>query len=133
MACSLNPGNNRQTRMLAQFTDKFNFCNEIFDREDFDRELFKRAKATLDSFVYFALNEYHHLSKVLFERQFAERIFKFKKDVKQFNQTTADDLYQRVSPEVLRNIERINHLDRKLYSYAVELFFQRLKFYDILF
>lgn len=131
MACSLNPGNNRQTRMLAQFNKNFNYCNEIFDREEFDNELLERAKATLDSFVYFALNEYQHLSIKLFEKQFAGDVFKFKTDVKQFNQTKAGDIYKRLSVDILGEIERINYLDQKLYSYAVAVFFQRLKSYNI--
>ena len=140
MACEQNPANNRQTRMLALFDSEFNECStnrnniEAIDQEDYDEELLTRAKRTLNSMIFFAINEQQAASRFLFERELSSKEdFKFDVGLKQLN-SIADSFYGKFRLEkehTIEQIKNINKLDLKLYEYAVGLFLEKIKHYNL--
>ena len=141
LACEFSAAMNRQTRMLAAFDSEFNLCSQSkylhvrLDSEkkvEFDKELLRRAKATLDSITYFALNEHQHLSELLFETLFAHVGFKFEKQLIQSNATISEPYYNDLNTKQLELIKRLNYLDLKLYEYAKIKFFNKLRLYKII-
>lgn len=131
MSCKSNLASNRQTRMLAQYDSQLGLCD--IDKDSYERELLSRAKQTLSSMRFFALNEYQHLSQLLFERAFGDRVFKFERDLGQSNKSFAEAFIRQHNQTnaVVDKINELNRLDIELYAFAVKLFFERLKFYNI--
>jgi len=141
LACEFSAAINRQTRMLATFDSEFNLCSQSnylhgqLDSEgkvEFDKELLRRAKATLDSISFFALNEHQHLSELLFERLFTNVGFKFERQLTQSNVTISEQYYNDLEPKQLQLIKRLNYLDLNLYEYAKIKFFNKLRLYKIM-
>lgn len=131
MACETNLANNRQTRMLARYDAGFSLCE--WNRPEHRDELLERAKKTLKSLRFFALNEYMRLSEALFERTF-EQVFKFDGPLPRTKTSIAESYLRDLNNRtILQRIETLNDLDMQLYLYAVDLFFQRLQFYNISF
>ena len=134
MSCKYNLANNRQTRLLAQYDSKFKLCSnphlnpKSMNSTQYDEELLKRAKETLDSMSFFALNEYQQMSGFLFEKTF-NGLFKFEFNLEQTGSTIAEEFLKRIDLVILNKIKKLNHLDLKLYEYAVDLFFKRVQFY----
>ncbi len=126
--CKFNQANNRQTRMLAYFDKQCNQANDSID-------LLKRAKRTLDSMIYFAINEYQYFSQILFEKSFGENMFKFEVKLGQSNRTIAEiyvnDLMKN-NMDIIEKIKLVNSLDIELYNYGKELFFNNLKKHNLL-
>jgi hypothetical protein len=139
MACKYNLANNRQTRMLAAYDEEFNFCrqsNKSLDEfmSSSGEELLRRAKQTLDSLAYFALNEYQYLSERLFERSLGYGLFKFQKPSKQSNSTIAERIMKDKSyftTVKLQQIRMLNRLDVELYDYALKIFLERVNRHKI--
>lgn len=137
MSCQYNPGNNRQTRMLAQFDSEFNECStgrnniESIYQEDFDRELLIRAKRTLDSMVFFAINEEQEASRFLFEKELsASGDLRFDVGSRQLD-SIADTVYEKLEEGVIGKVRSLNKLDLELYRYAVELFGRKIKYFNL--
>jgi len=123
MACPFNLANNRQTRMLADLTLVGCYNRSAFaDPAERDRIMLQSAKDNLRSVVFFGLTERQVDSQHLFEHAFN---IQFAEDFVQRNSTTADRV--NVSNDQMRTIELRNHLDVRLYRYAVQLFDERVQ------
>ncbi len=133
MDCKSNFANNRQTRMLALFDSKFEFCPSSMEIGGFGEELLERAKKTLNSLFFFAINEKLHLSIKLFEKKMDSSglLFRFKNDVQNSNNTIAGSLYYNLNSAVFKKIRKLNYLDVELYKYALKLFFEKVKYYKL--
>lgn len=136
--CPFSLARNRQTRMLARFDSEFTLCkylNHSFSGS-LDEELLTRAKHSLDSMAFFGLTEYQDLSRILFEKTFNGK-FKLDRDL------VDDRVHElkskwKLSPRVelakrafSKQILELNNLDNKLYKYALQVFFDRLKAFNI--
>lgn len=114
--------------MLAYFDKQCNQANDSID-------LLNRAKKTLDSMVYFAINEYQHFSQLLFEKSFGENLFKFDINLGQSNKTIAETYVNNLMKnniEIIEKIKNVNSLDIQLYNYGIELFFRNLRKHNLL-
>jgi hypothetical protein len=144
MACKFNLASNRQTRMLTFYKDEdtLGLCDWNNGRmnEKYEKIFLERAKRTLDSMRFFAINEYQYLSQVLFERTFGggdygTSLFKFEVDLKQMKRSFAAIYFRNLTKtrrdELIQKIKRLNRLDFELYEYGLELFFTRLKYFKI--
>lgn len=130
MSCRQNLATNRQTRMLAYYDSHLGLCDA--SKEIHETELLRRAKLTLKSMKYFAINEYQHQSQLLFEKTFGKNLFKFKVDLSQANKSFAETFIKEFRDQtIIDRIQQLNRLDVELYSYALELFFERLNFYNV--
>jgi len=133
MGCKSNLANNRQTRMLALFDSEFDLCPDSTSMDGYDEELLRRAKKTLDSLIFFAINEQQHLSIRLFEKDMdsSRSLFRFQSEVEQLNNTIAGSLYDSLPPLVHEKIRHLNYLDNELYNYALKIFFEKVKLYKL--
>ena len=131
MACGNNPAFNRQTKMLAYYDSRIARCNY---EHRHDRDLLIRAKATLDSLAFFALNEFQSYSERLFENSFGSDTFRFDKRFQQSNTSLAEKFLEQGHNEkqYADKIRKSNYLDVQLYEYAMGLFFERLKHHAII-
>lgn len=123
--------------MLAQFDSEFNECStgrnniESIYQEDFDRELLIRAKRTLDSMVFFAINEEQEASRFLFEKELSARgDLRFGVGLRQLD-SIADTVYDKLDERVIQKTRSLNKLDLELYRYAVELFGRKIKYFNL--
>ena len=84
--------------------------------------------------IFFAINEQQAASRFLFERELSSKEdFKFDVGLKQLN-SIADSFYGKFRLEKEHTIEQIknlNKLDLKLYEYAVGLFLEKIKHYNL--
>lgn len=123
MACPHNLANNRQTRMLADLTLVGCYNRSAFaDPAERDRVMLQSAMDNLRSTVFFGLTERQIDSQHLFEHTFKIR---FSEDFDQRNSTHADRMT--VTDNQIRTVESRNHLDVRLYRYALQLFDQRVQ------
>ncbi|CAF0714992.1 unnamed protein product [Brachionus calyciflorus] len=128
MSCEFNLANNRQTRMLSNF-------GYDCDRK-MDESMLEDAKKNLEAMSFFALNEFQYLSQKLFEKMFDT--FKFTRDLTQSNSTIADVFLNESRTineqkhNLLKRIEELNSMDMDLYKFAINLFFERLNYYEII-
>jgi len=123
MACPHNLANNRQTRMLADLTLVGCYNRSAFTNSaERDRVMLQSAMDNLRSTVFFGLTERQVDSQHLFEHAFN---IHFAEDFVQRNSTNAYRV--NVSDDEMRAIETLNHLDVRLYHYAVQLFNQRVQ------
>lgn len=134
--CPYSLARNRQTRMLAQFDSEFTLCEYLNHSlsGSMDEELLARAKRNLDSMAFFGLTEYQDLSRVLFEKTF-NGTFKLDKDertsrihLQKHKSSPRAELAKRAFSQ---RIIELNNLDSKLYKYALQVFFNRLKAFNI--
>ncbi|CAF0792072.1 unnamed protein product [Brachionus calyciflorus] len=134
MSCEYNLANNRQTLLLSD--SNYDCSNKTGE------EMLEEAKRNLESLSFFGLTEYHDLNRKLFLKIFGGS-FRFLKEFKTANQTVADNFYKLLktkgvditeenSDKILKKIQQLNSLDIQLYEFAKDLFFKRLKFYNIL-
>jgi heparan sulfate 6-O-sulfotransferase HS6ST1 len=126
--------------MLAVYDSNFTACdylarkklNESVD----DEKLLERAKRGLRSLTYFALSEYKEQSRALFLATFNRKLFLSNK-IGGATQIAAKFYRTEILLKSLNNtstlakIRDLNRLDIKLYEFAVELFFQRLKHFNL--
>ena len=126
IGCEGNMANNRQTRMLASYNSKNDDC-KLFQSEN-KMLLLENAKQVLKNLKFFALNEYQEMSQELFENVFKNQ-FRFSKKFEQAKNENASKLVENLDKNQIEQIYKLNELDVKLYEYAKEIFFERLKFY----
>jgi heparan sulfate 6-O-sulfotransferase HS6ST1 len=124
--------------MLASFDSEFNVCEylklALVDDDSLDDILLERAVKSLDQLSFFGLAEHQHLSRVLFRKTFGN-FFKLANE----KRTSSVDRHdgkgeislKEMDSRLVKKIESLNRLDIRLYEYASDLFFQRLKFYNI--
>ena len=123
MACPFNLANNRQTRMLADLTLVGCYNRSAFaDPAERDRVMLQSAMANLRSTVFFGITERQVDSQHLFEHEFK---IHFSENFVQRNSTSAYRVS--VTDDEMRAIESLNHLDVRLYRYALQLFDQRVR------
>lgn len=132
MSCKHNLASNRQTRMLAFYDTHLGLCDS--GKTTYDEEILGRAKQTLKSMRYFAINEYQHLSQLLFEKTFGKGVFKLNIKLEQTNVSFADKFLRELEKDsfLIDKIQQLNKLDMNLYEYAVRLFRERLNFFGII-
>lgn len=137
VSCPNNLATNRQTRMLADQSmlvngKALNICSLLSSdlKNKLDNvELLERAIQGLNSLSFFGLTEYQQESRDLFNAMFKDT-FKFSGRVGQ-NGGSTDRTLKALSDKELKQVERLNQLDLKLYKYAEELFFKRLDAFGI--
>ena len=108
--------------MLANLSLVHCYDSHVMSRDQRDATLLKSAKDNLQSMAFVGLTEYQAATQYLFERTFK---LKFIEDFVQYNQTHASQVD--VTPNERQDVQKVNALDIELYSYAKQLFFQRLK------
>lgn len=121
--CSSNLATNRQTRMLADLTLAGCYNSSVMSRERREDILLQSAKKNLDSMAYFALLEYQLESQYLFERTFG---LKFRLPFVQMSREDTRAGAVVLDAQNLSRVRELNQLDTALYSFAKELFFERL-------
>jgi hypothetical protein len=132
--CPTNPANDRMSRMLAYY----NYTEgECYGEGLEPNEMLERAKKTIDNLYYFAINEYYDESVLLFERTLSgtrsnnKKYFKFAQGSISKHDTFADKHINVLSNETIQMITNNNLLDIQLYNYALGVFMNRLKHYNI--
>ena len=133
LSCEHNLANNRQVRMLADFTaigcnalkciSNRNSCTED-EKIANDELMLESAKETLMSISFFGILEHRELSQYLFERTF-ENIFKFNITLSSSKKTIAKSTLDE-NKHYLERIRENNHLDIRLYESALNLFNDRI-------
>ena len=109
--------------MLADLTLVGCYNRSAFaDPAERDRIMLQSAKDNLRSMVFFGLAERQVDSQRLFEHTFRTH---FTEDFVQQNSTHANRV--NVSDDQIRLIESLNALDIRLYSYALQLFDERMQ------
>ncbi len=122
IACRHNLANNRQTRMLANLSLVGCYNQSFMDANKRNSLMLQSAKENLRDMAFFGLTEYQKETQYMFERTFH---LKFRDDFVQYNSTHA--LTVDITPAQNQGILENTGLDRELYDYAKELFFERLK------
>ena len=132
ISCKHNLASNRQTRMLAVYDSHLGLCDS--GKSTYEEELLRRAKQALKSMRFFAINEYQHLSQLLFEKTFGRGVFKLNIELEQTNVSFADTFLRNLEKDslLIDEIRKLNNLDMNLYDYAVRLFRERLNFFGII-
>ena len=126
MACSSNLANNRQTRMMADLRLVGCYNTSAMPLLEREETLIESAKRNLESMAYFALTEYQIESQFLFEKTFG---IKF---IRPFTQTNTEETRSgevALDSLTVDRIKELVSLDIKLYSFAKDLFFKRLKYF----
>ncbi|XP_059154946.1 heparan-sulfate 6-O-sulfotransferase 3-B-like [Physella acuta] len=122
IGCKYNLGFNRMTRMLANLS-LVNCYNRTGLSERYIREtLLKSAKENLLAMDYFGLTEQQEASQFLFETTFSLSI-----DRKLRSSPVTRATNVTVTPEMRDTVVAKNLLDVELYSFAAELFRQRVR------
>lgn len=126
MKCKQNPANNRQIQMLADLPMT---CSELFamSKEEQDALVYKSATVALRKMIFFAILEKPAESQFIFEKTFN---VKFKNDWTLFDTGYSKQYMRNLSKADIANMERVNHLDMKLYKYALALFAKRLAHFE---
>lgn len=128
VSCPYNQAINRQTRMIADLTLVDCYKHARHPTPQHDATMLASAKLNLQrKFVGFAINEYLVESQVLLEHQLGRSIMK-PFITKNTGRKKSGDLVGYIfrKKELYDKIAELNHLDMKLYQYALELFASRL-------
>lgn len=127
--CKYNLGNNRQTLLLS---------DSSYDCENKTGEqMLEEAKKNLKSMSFFGLTEYQNYTQQLFLKIFSKN-FKLAEQFVQSNKTFAESFVKTSKQNktahipYLDRIKQLNNLDIKLYDFAKDLFFKRLKLFEII-
>ena len=127
--CVNNIASNRQTRLLADYSDTIDGCN-LFNPQN-NKQLLKNAKKVLESLSFFGLTEYEELNQKLFEKTFQNRFkFDYKVDPSK-PETESYRLVKKLNSSMVEKLEKLNSLDIELYKFARSLYFKRLNFFNI--
>ena len=127
--CVNNIASNRQTRLLADYSDTIDGCN-LFNPQN-NKQLLKNAKKVLESLSFFGLTEYEELNQKLFEKTFQNR-FKFKYNINPTKPSTESyRLVKKLNSSMVEKLKQLNLLDIELYKFARNLYFKRLNFFNI--
>ncbi len=129
-SCKSHVSKNRYVRWHQHYDEKTPDCS-IFSPNQ-SRLLLQRAKENLIKLKYFAITEYQLKSQKLFEATF--RNLKFSKNLVQFDSQRAEDYLKDLdnSEDVLKRVKEANSLDIEFYEYALKIFFERLRFFNII-
>ncbi|XP_074658442.1 heparan-sulfate 6-O-sulfotransferase 2-like isoform X2 [Tubulanus polymorphus] len=122
MKCPSNLAYNRQTRMLANLSRIGCYNQSAMEESTRNRVLLESAQENLRDLAFFGLTEYQAFTQYLFEKTFN---LAFKQDFLQFNVTHSD--FVNLTEQQRHLLLQRNVLDIKLYQYAKDLFFERLK------
>lgn len=123
MSCEHNLGNNRQTRMLADLSKVGCYNKSVLPREIRENRILESAKENLKNMDFFGMTEYQTDTQYLFENTFH---LEFVQNFVQLNVThVATEI--NITEAQRQRVMKINHLDIKLYLFAKDLFFQRVK------
>ncbi len=125
---------NRQTKMLAMYDSSFGPCYHIENErsEYFDNLLLEKAKQGLRKMSFFGLTEFQTYSQQLLLSTFKGAL-NFSREIEQLQSSLADETMKKLDASIIREIERVNELDFKLYEYAKRLFFERMAFFNLSF
>lgn len=124
LSCSSNMAINRQTYMLADL-NKIGCQDEKYaSSTDRDIATLDSAKDNLRKIAFFGLCEQQRASQMIFEETFR---LKFEVDFRQSDDNKTKILIDRMSKDTRNRIIEMNHLDMKLYEFAVDLFQARCK------
>ena len=118
MGCESNLAFNRQTRMLAdlELVNCYNVTG--MERGERERIMLHSAKENLLRMAFFGLTEMQAESQYVFQETFGLR---FKTKFFQYGRDHASKVHDRISEARIKKIERLNHLDMKLYEFAKEV------------
>lgn len=122
LSCSTNMAINRQTRMLASFSE-LSTCN---DSRASNEALLESAKAVLRKLPFIGICEQQRKSQIIFEKTLH---LEFKEDFKQSEDNKTRVFISQLPKQTISRIENLNNLDIKLYDYALDLLRDR---YDLL-
>lgn len=120
--CPSNMAINRQTRMLADH-DQLK-CSEDGDTSVVDRAMLSSAMDNLKDMAYFGLCGEQKISQIMFEKTFK---LTFREEFQQSDDNKTRILIDNMPKEARNRILELNHLDVKLYEFALGLFSQRCK------
>ena len=122
LQCPYNLAHDRQTRMLANLSVVNCYNTTGMDKKVRDEKMLASAKANLLDMAFFGLTEYQKDTQFLFEHTFN---LKFMSSFLQYNSTSTKRA--RISEGQKERLIERNTLDIRLYQFARDLFFQRLK------
>lgn len=120
MSCDDNPAINRMTHMLAGYGTIQCKYNTLMNQMGKDTVILLTAKRHLKEFEFFGIMELLVESAKLFENTFSVKFEEYPVS----RQTKREKV--ELTPKQLARIESVNHLDVKLYNWAVELFKERI-------
>jgi hypothetical protein len=127
--CKSNLALNRQARMLADLTLVHCYNTTGIGQRRRYKTILKSAMRNLRSMAYFGLTEYQKESQYLFEKTFGVKFFKpFAQ--KAGEETRAADVMTDIEPNDIQRLKRLNIVDIRLYTFAKELFFYRVKYFQ---
>lgn len=122
--CASNMAINRQTYMLADLN--MIGCKSEKNTSSIDQEIATliSAQNNLRRMAFFGLCEQQRASQMIFEETFK---LKFQIDFRQSDDNKTKMMIERMSEDMRNRIIEKNHLDMKLYKFAVDLFQTRCK------
>lgn len=121
--CEYNLANNRQTRMLAD--DGAIDCTTLSGSQTNwrQRKMLASAKKNLRSLAFFGICEQQKLSQYLFESTMK---LTFRQDFSQATDNKTAELLESIDVPTRKKILDLNQLDIELYTFAKEVFHQRV-------
>ncbi len=126
--------------MLAAYDSNLTVCDYLRVRKRnaslADGELLERAKKGLRSLTFFGLKEFQQESRALFRHTFNKKLAIVNQKGLVNSKSTKMNKTESIltalhNSTMLAQIRNLNHLDMKLYDYAVDLFFQRLRHFNV--
>ena len=132
LSCSSNWANNRQTFMLADLDKVYCLNSTAMIVEERERILLETAKESLKRLSFFAVSEYMVESGMLFEHRFNVKLGGPIKQKQLQHLHSSSLLYEIWTNTTLFNtIVSNNKLDMQLYQYALNLFNNRAKLFNM--
>lgn len=119
LSCPNNTAINRQTRMLASYTNGEIQCGDSPAEQDL---LLASAMSNLGRISFFGICEQQRTSQMLFEKTFN---LKFSNDFAQSEDNKTRVFISKLPSDTIDRIIELNSLDMKLYNYALDLFVDR--------
>lgn len=127
--CKSNLAFNRQARMLADLRLVNCYNTSGIGPKKRDKIILKSAMRNLQSMAYFGLTEYQKESQYLFEKTFGVKFFRpFAQKAE--DDTRAADVMTDIEPTDIQRLKKLNIVDIRLYTFAKELFFYRVKYFQ---
>lgn len=121
ISCKYNMAINRQVYMLADYSAIGCSTKKSLIRDDV---IVLNAMRNLETFSFFGLAEHQRLSQLIFEKTFH---MTFKDNFKQSDDNTTKQIVDELPQTIKEKILEINHLDVRLYDFAMDLFKHRCK------
>lgn len=126
--CPWNLAINRQTRMLADLRLVNCYNTKSMSVLKRRKVMLQSAMKNLQKMTYFALMEYQEESQYLFEKTFGLKFFTPFIQLTE-NETRGGKLLPELNNSALDQIRVLNSLDVELYSFAKNLFFERVTYF----